>query len=44
MFKGVLSPSEVKQMREVLLLTGASPQNVDAYIHGDRKVEEIMSA
>ena len=44
MFKGVLTPPEVQQMRDVLLLTGAPEENVDAYIRGDRTVEDVMDA
>jgi len=41
-FKGILTPDEVAQARDVLVLTGAPEDNVDAYIAGTVKLESIM--
>jgi phosphoenolpyruvate carboxykinase (ATP) len=42
--KGRLTPEEVKRLRDYLIITGALPENVDAYISGlvdiDDKVDE----
>ncbi|MCK6528116.1 phosphoenolpyruvate carboxykinase (ATP) [Myxococcota bacterium] len=42
--KGVLAPDEVRRLREVLVLTGASEANVDAYVRGDVKLEDVLDA
>jgi len=41
-FKGVLSPEEVGRIKDTLILTGASEDNVDAYIAGNVAIESIM--
>jgi phosphoenolpyruvate carboxykinase (ATP) len=43
-FKGILSPAEVAEKREVLILTGANEENVDAYITGSISVEDVSDA
>lgn len=43
-FKGVLSPAEVARVRDVLLVTGASAENVDRYIAGVVSVAEVSDA
>jgi phosphoenolpyruvate carboxykinase (ATP) len=40
-FKGILSPAEVETMRQTLVLTGASEDNVDAYIAGTVTLQGI---
>jgi phosphoenolpyruvate carboxykinase (ATP) len=42
--KGLLSPTEVKRLRETLVLTNADPTKVDAYIAGEVKIEAITDA
>jgi phosphoenolpyruvate carboxykinase (ATP) len=42
--KGMLTPKEVKEWRDILIQTGASQQNVDAYITGKVKKEEILDS
>ena len=39
---GILSPEEVAQCKDILLLTGAPQDNVDAYIAGTVTLESIM--
>jgi phosphoenolpyruvate carboxykinase (ATP) len=43
-FKGVLSPDEVAECRQTLLLTGALQANVDAYISGEVSLESVMDS
>lgn len=40
--KGVLSPAEVKKWRDILVLTGSNPRNVDEYIAGGIKAEQLL--
>ncbi|MFO7567537.1 MAG: phosphoenolpyruvate carboxykinase (ATP) [Enhygromyxa sp.] len=40
--KRELSPSEVKQLREVLIGTGAPAENVDAYVAGKHTLAELV--
>ncbi len=42
-FKGILSPAEVAEKRDVLIRTGADQENVDAYITGSVSVEAISN-
>lgn len=42
--KGILAPGEVGRLRDVLVLTGASEANVDAYVRGDVKLEDVLDA
>lgn len=35
-----LTPEEVKRLRDYLIITGALPENVDAYIRGEVKLED----
>ena len=41
-FKGVLSPADVMRYRQELILTGAPEANVDKYIAGDVKAEDVV--
>lgn len=41
-FKTVLSPAEVKRYRDILIATGASEENVDKFISGQVKVEDVV--
>ncbi|MEO0325241.1 MAG: phosphoenolpyruvate carboxykinase (ATP) [Myxococcota bacterium] len=43
-FKGVLSADEVARLKDVLLLTGADAANVDKYIAGEVKADEVVDA
>jgi len=43
-FKDALSPEEVSRLRETLILTGAPEANVDAYIGGEVRLEQIVNA
>ncbi len=40
--KGALSPEEVARYREIFLLTGASEANLDAYVSGRVRFEEVV--
>ena len=40
--KQILTPEEVERLKDVLIETGAPPENVEAYIRGDVKIEEIV--
>ncbi len=40
--KQILSPEEVKRLRNVLIETGAPAENVDAYIEGKVKAEDVV--
>ena len=42
-FKGVVSPDEVARLRDVLVRTGADAANVDKYIAGEVKAEEVVN-
>ena len=42
--KGVLSPDEVKRLRDILIATGANQGNVDKYIAGDVKIDELVDS
>jgi phosphoenolpyruvate carboxykinase (ATP) len=43
-FKKTMSPEEVGQMRDVLLLTGASEANLNRYVNGEVTSDEIVDA
>ncbi len=40
--KTILTPDEVKRYREIFILTGAPAENVDAYIEGRVKAEDVV--
>ena len=40
--KEFLTPEEVKRWKETFILTGADPDNLDAYIKGKVKLEEVV--
>ena len=40
--KEFLTPEEVKRWKETFILTGADPDNLDAYIEGKVKLEEVI--
>lgn len=42
--KGVLSADDARRLEDVLLLTGANPQNLSAYIAGDVVADDVVSA
>jgi phosphoenolpyruvate carboxykinase (ATP) len=42
--KGVLTTDDVKRLREILLLTGANETNVDKFISGEVKAEDVLNA
>ncbi len=42
-FKGALSADEAKRLREILLLTGANEANLDKFINGEVKAEDVLS-
>ncbi|RKZ19174.1 hypothetical protein DRQ16_00075 [bacterium] len=41
--KTLLTPEEVRKWRDVLIETGADPENVDAYISGRVKAEDVVN-
>lgn len=41
-FKTKLTPEEVARVRETLILTGSSPENVDRYIRGEVKIDDLL--
>ena len=41
-FKQELSPEEVKRYRNILMVTGANPDNLDAYISGKVTAAEVL--
>lgn len=41
-FKGPLEPKDVARLRETLVGTGASPENVDEYIRGDVTTHDVV--
>ncbi|MEM1415589.1 MAG: phosphoenolpyruvate carboxykinase (ATP), partial [Myxococcota bacterium] len=41
-FKGVVTPEEVARLKDILVLTGANAENVDKYIAGDVKAEDVI--
>ncbi|MCD6086642.1 MAG: phosphoenolpyruvate carboxykinase (ATP) [Candidatus Hydrothermae bacterium] len=41
--KQVLTPEEVKRWREIFIVTGADPKNVDDYIAGRVKAEDVVN-
>ena len=42
--KGVLSTDEVARLRDILVATGADKSNVDKYIAGDVKIDELVDS
>jgi len=42
--KGVLSIDEVSRLRDILIATGANAENVDKYISGEVKVDDLVNS
>lgn len=42
--KGILTVADVKRLRDILIQTGANEDNVDKYISGKVKAEEVVDA
>ena len=42
--KGVLSIDEVSRLRDILIATGANAENVDKYISGEVKVDDVVNS
>ncbi len=42
--KGVLSVEEVSRLRDILVATGASADNVEKYISGEVKIDEVVDS
>ena len=42
--KGVLSIDEVSRLRDILIATGANTENVDKYISGEVKVDDLVNS
>ena len=42
--KGVLSTDEVSRLRDILIATGANAENVDKYISGEVKVDDVVNS
>ena len=42
--KGVLSIDEVSRLRDILIATGANAENVDKYISGQVKVDDVVNS
>ncbi len=40
--KTILSPEEVERLKDILIATGAPPENVEAYIRGEVKAEDVV--
>jgi len=40
--KEALTPEEVRRYREIFILTGNDPANIDAYINGEVKFEDVV--